>query len=64
MGNRGLDPNFKMAIDILAHLVKSCITKGMLEEPGENKFSETVLILPYDDIKFFITKQGFTTGFL
>jgi hypothetical protein len=64
MGNRGMDPNFTIPIDILAHLVKSCITKGMLSSPGENKFPDTAVIIPYDEIKFFMTKQAFTTGFL
>jgi hypothetical protein len=64
MGGRGLDPDFTIPTDILAHLVKSCITKGMLSASEENKFSDSAAIIPHDDVSKFMTKQGFTTGFL
>ena len=65
MGNAMSDPNFMTPIDLLSHLIRSCVTKGIKET---ELYSPVSLIqnsafhfdLPYDEIKFIMTKLWFS----
>ena len=65
MGTSISDPNFKVPIDILSHLVRSCVTRGIKNtesyssvyvEQAKNKH----IPLPYQEIRLFMTKLCFS----
>ena len=69
MGNAINDPNFMTPIDLLSHLIRSCLTNGNKRTESYSSVSliqnpQQHIELPEDEIKFLMTRFCFTVDLI